>query len=356
VIARDPVFQKVVGGLAIGLLALACIHILRPFFGPLLWAVILTVATWPVFLWILAKVGGRRVLASVLTSVLVAVFCLLPVTYGVAVTAQSLRPVSQKLMEFSKEEVPPAPEWLKEYPFGKVVFQQWNILSKDREKFFRDIDPLIRQIATRLGGAAGRIGVGLLEFSFALIICGFLFHGGESLTRIADTSLRKLFGPEGGELLDLSARTIRSVMLGVLGTAALQAGLMGIGFYLAGVPQVILLGFAGFFFASLQLSTAIVWLPVVVWLFSEGRTGWAIFNLVWGVGVVGLVDNFTKPYLINRGTNLPFGIIFMGVIGGFLAYGFLGIFFGSTLMAVAYRLLLEWLDVTPARPPKKFRK
>lgn len=215
---------------------------------------------------------------------------------------------------------------------------------------------MIRQIATRLGSAAGRIGVGLLEFSFALIICGFLFHGGESLTRVAHASLCKLFGPKGGELLDLAARTIRSVMLGVLGTAALQAALMGMGFYLAGVPQVMLLGFAGFFFASLQLSTAIVWLPVVLWLLSEGKTGWAVFNLAWGIGVVGLVDNFTKPYLISRGTNLPFGIIFMGVIGGFLAYGFLGIFFGATLMAVAYRLLWEWLDITPEKSPKKLRK
>ena len=55
--------------------------------------------------------------------------------------------------------------------------------------------------------------------------------------------------------------------------------------------------------------------------------------------MVGLVDNFTKPYLISRGSNLPFGIIFLGVIGGFLAYGFLGIFFGATLMAVAFRLV-----------------
>ncbi|MBM4455664.1 MAG: AI-2E family transporter [Verrucomicrobia bacterium] len=104
-----------------------------------------------------------------------------------------------------------------------------------------------------------------------------------------------------------------------------------------------LLGFAAFFFASLQLSCGIVWIPVVIWLFMEGKTGWAVFNCVWGVGVVGLVDNFTKPYLISRGSNLPFGIIFLGVIGGFIAYGFLGIFFGATLMAVAFRLFKEWL-------------
>ncbi|NCV41464.1 MAG: hypothetical protein EBW11_13080, partial [Betaproteobacteria bacterium] len=63
-ITKDPIFQKVAGGLAIGLLGLACLNILRPFFGPLLWAVILTVAAWPVFVWILRATGGRRVLSS----------------------------------------------------------------------------------------------------------------------------------------------------------------------------------------------------------------------------------------------------------------------------------------------------
>ena len=342
-ITKDPIFQKVAGGLAIGLLGLACLNILRPFFGPLLWAVILTVAAWPIFVWILRATGGRRVLSSVLASALVAIFCLLPITYGLGVAAKSLGPVSQRLMEASREQIPPAPEELKKYPFGNTVFQQWENLHNDREKFISDIAPLLRQAATRLGSLAGRIGVGLLEFSFSLVICAFFFHGGEDLTRVARTTLNRLFGSEGSDLLELSAQTIRSVMLGLLGTAALQAALMCFGFWLAGVPQVLLLGFAGFFFASLQLSTAIVWAPVVFWLFREDKMGWAIFTLIWGIGVVGLVDNFTKPYLISRGTNLPFGIIFLGVIGGFLVYGFLGIFFGATLMAVAYRLLQEWL-------------
>ena len=77
--------------------------------------------------------------------------------------------------------------------------------------------------------------------------------------------------------------------------------------------------------------------------FYGGQEWLGYLQLGWGVGVVGLVDNFTKPYLISRGSNLPFGIIFLGVIGGFLAYGFLGIFFGATLMAVAFRLFKEWL-------------
>ena len=285
----------------------------------------------------------RPVVASVLTSLLIAIFCMIPITYGVAVAAQSVKPLSQLMLDYAKEGLPHPPVWLQEYPYGKTFFQKWESAAQDHTQLLQDLSPLLKQGATRLGQMAGKIGVGLLEFAFSLIICGFFFAYGETLTRSSLQTLEKLFGPRGGELLDLSARTIRSVMLGVLGTAALQAALMCVGFSLAGVPQVVLLGFAGFFFASLQLSCGIVWIPVVIWLFMEGRTGWAIFNLVWGVGVVGLVDNFTKPYLISRGSNLPFGIIFLGVIGGFLAYGFLGIFFGATLMAVAFRLFKEWL-------------
>ena len=340
---HDPMLHRIAVGVALVFLGLACLNILRPFFGPLLWAVILTVATWPVFLWIKNRMPSRPILASVLTSLLIAVFCMIPITYGVAVAAQSVKPLSQLMMDYSKEGLPHPPMWLREYPYGQILFQKWETASQDRTQLLQDLSPLLKQGATRLGQMAGKVGVGLLEFAFSLIICGFFFAYGETLTRSSLQTLEKLFGPRGGELLDLSARTIRSVMLGVLGTAALQAALMCIGFSLAGVPQVVLLGFAGFFFASLQLSCGIVWVPVVIWLFMEGKSGWAIFNLVWGVGVVGLVDNFTKPYLISRGSNLPFGIIFLGVIGGFLAYGFLGIFFGATLMAVAFRLFKEWL-------------
>jgi len=340
---HDPMLQRVAVGVSLALLVLACLNILRPFFGPLLWAVILTVTAWPVFVWFKRKIPNRRVVASVVTTVAIAIFCLIPVTYGVAVAAQSVKPLSQFLLDFSKGGLPQPPPWLKEYPYGEHLFQKWEKSTQDRAQLMEDLGPLLKQGATKLGQMAGKVGVGLLEFVLALIICGFFFASGEILTQSAQQVLQKLFGPRGGELLDISARTIRSVMLGVLGTAALQAALMCIGFSLAAVPQVVLLGFAGFFFASLQLSCGIVWVPVVVWLFLEGKTGWAVFNLIWGIGVVGLVDNFTKPYLISRGSNLPFGIIFLGVIGGFIAYGFLGIFFGATLMAVAFRLFQEWL-------------
>ena len=81
---HDPMLQRVAVGVALALLVLACLNILRPFFGPLLWAVILTVTAWPVFVWMKERLPGRPILSSVFTSIVIAIFCLIPITYGVA--------------------------------------------------------------------------------------------------------------------------------------------------------------------------------------------------------------------------------------------------------------------------------
>lgn len=335
--------HRVALGIGILLLIAGCLVILQPFFGSILWAVILAVTAWPIFLKLRERLGGKKNLAAVVASLLITVFCLIPFSYGVAMTAHAFKPVSQLFVDLSKEEIPPAPDWLKQGALGELAYEKWENSRANRKQVMEDLRPVWKQIASWLTGVARSVGVGLLEFSLALVICGFFFAHGEILSDVGRRSLAKLLGPQGGDLVDLSARTIRSVMLGILGTAALQAALMSLVFWLSGVREVILLGFLGFIFASLQLSCAFVWLPVSVWLFLQGNVQWAILNIMWGIGVVGLVDNFTKPYLISRGSNLPFGIIFLGVIGGFIAYGFLGIFFGATLMAVAFRLLKEWL-------------
>ena len=340
---QDPMLHRVALGIGIALLIAACLVILRPFFGPILWAVILAVTAWPVFLRIRTKLSGRTAWASLATSLLITLFCLIPLTYAAVMTAHAFKPVSQLFADLAKEEIPPAPQWLKKNALGELAFEKWESSRLNRKQAVEDLRPVWKSIASWLADVARSVGVGLLEFSLALVICGFFFAHGETLSEVGRRSLNKLLGAQGGDLVDLAARTIRSVMLGILGTAALQAVMMSFVFWLSGVQQVILLGFAGFIFASLQLSCAIVWLPVSLWLFLQGNIQWAILNIMWGIGVVGLVDNFTKPYLISRGSNLPFGIIFLGVIGGFLAYGFLGIFFGATLMAVAFRLLKEWL-------------
>jgi predicted PurR-regulated permease PerM len=69
--------------------------------------------------------------------------------------------------------------------------------------------------------------------------------------------------------------------------------------------------------------------------------------LIWGMGV-STVDNFVKPWLISQGSDMPFILIFFGVLGGALAFGFIGVFLGPTLLAVGWRLVEEWVSAGSA--------
>jgi predicted PurR-regulated permease PerM len=77
----------------------------------------------------------------------------------------------------------------------------------------------------------------------------------------------------------------------------------------------------------------------------------AVFLGIWGTFVISGVDNVLKPYLISRGGNLPLVIVLLGVFGGLIAFGFIGLFIGPTLLAVGYSLLLDWSRNTEQNHP-----
>ncbi len=74
-----------------------------------------------------------------------------------------------------------------------------------------------------------------------------------------------------------------------------------------------------------------------------GSTGAATFLGIWGLVVVSGSDNIVRPLLIGKGTEAPLALVFLGVVGGILTFGFLGLFIGPTLLTVGYNLLQEWM-------------
>lgn len=99
----------------------------------------------------------------------------------------------------------------------------------------------------------------------------------------------------------------------------------------------------------MQIGTSLIWIPVALWLAHEGQQGWAVFTVVWGI-FINVIDNFIKPMLISHGSGLPLALIFMGVIGGLLAWGIIGIFVGPALLATGYTLVTHWLDYGRQEP------
>src|SRR5262249_27771706 len=150
----------------------------------------------------------------------------------------------------------------------------------------------------------------------------------------------RIAGPSADPLIALASQTLHGVVYGILGTAVVQGVLLGIGLMIAGVPGALLLGLLTFLLSIVPLGPPLVWVPAAVWLYQTGAPGWAVFVLIWGFGVYA-ADHFFKPWLIAQGSTLPFILIFFGVIGGAVAFGFIGIFLGPTLLAVGYRLVLD---------------
>ena len=141
----------------------------------------------------------------------------------------------------------------------------------------------------------------------------------------------------------LSGKAIRGVALGVGVTAFIQAVLAGIGMGIAGVPAAALLTAIIFMLCLAQIGPIPILIPAVIWIYWKVGTLWGTVLLIWSV-LVGAIDNFIRPVLIRKGADLPLLLIFVGVIGGLMAFGIVGIFIGPVVLAVSHTLLKAWIS------------
>ncbi len=133
---------------------------------------------------------------------------------------------------------------------------------------------------------------------------------------------------------------ITSSVYGGLAVAATQGLLGGIAFAVLGLPSPVMWGVVMTILAFVPLLGAfVVWAPATIVLLGQGRWIAALLLLLWGVLVVGLVDNLLRPMLISGSTSMHPLLIFMAVLGGIQAFGFLGLFIGPVLVAIVTAVL-----------------
>ncbi len=340
----DQFSRRALGLVLLGVLLLGGAYVLAPFFGAFLWAVILAVSSWPLFLRLSDWLGGRSGLSAFLISLLFSLILLVPF---IAVTVSASEQVPQAVQFVRKvyvEGFPPPPVSVASWPLiGQKLYASWiEVAAEGSEALVRfrpQIEAAIRWVVSR----AGSLGLSILEFALAIIVAGILLANAEAAMAWLRAILERIVGVRGIEALGVAERTIRSVTNGVVGTALVQGGLATVGYAIVGLPGTAVLGFLSFLLAMMQISPAPIWIPAVIWLAVTGQTGWAIFLGVWGMFPVNTIDNFLRPYLIGKGTSLPLVLIFAGVLGGLLAWGFIGIFVGAVLLAVIYDLSKAWV-------------
>lgn len=190
--------------------------------------------------------------------------------------------------------------------------------------------------------AAKAVGNGVAQVLFSAFLAFFLLRDAPELSRRLSIAVERLAGERGQRLIKVAGDTVRGVIFGILGTALAQALVAGLGFWIAGVPGVVLLSVLTFFFAVIPYGPPLIWVPAAIWLITQDQIGMGVFMFIWGTGVISMVDNFLRPFLISHGSKTPFALVFCGVIGGALAFGLVGVFLGPILLAVGYRLIAEW--------------
>jgi predicted PurR-regulated permease PerM len=178
-----------------------------------------------------------------------------------------------------------------------------------------------------------------------VFIAFFFYRDGARLGAGLMTIAHKLGGELGREVLTLSRGTVRAVMLGIFGTALAQALVALVGFEVAGVPLPLLLAAITFFLSVIPVGPPLVWGGASLWLYGHSEPGWALFMFLYGLLVISTVDNVVKPILISHSSHLPILLVVLGVLGGIVAFGFIGIFLGPTLLAVALTLVKHWIDL-----------
>ena len=332
----------------LGLLAMLvalCIRVVSPFVHLILWALVLAVAIYPLHQRLAAKMGGRQGRCSTLM-VLVAVLALgiplLMLGNSFIDHIQDLRTAFQNNALTLEQPDPGVAEW----PLvGEKIYASWSAAAENLPAFVENnraqLDVLAKKLLAMVSGAAG----GLALFIASLIIAGIMMAYGKSGGAAMRRIYSRLIGPDKGpQMLSLSVATIISVAAGVIGVAFLQAVLLGFGFVMSGIPAGGVLALFVLVLGIAQVPAAVIGLPAIVYLWVSGDAS-TTSNIVWTIYLViaGLSDNVLKPLLLGRGVDVPMPVILIGALGGMVTGGFLGLFLGAVLLALAYRLFMEWV-------------
>lgn len=324
-------------------LIVACFIVLRPFFSAILWAVILTFSTWPVFLWLERVVAGRKGLAAGLMVWLVTVVLIVPLLVLGSSLAENVAEFFSMMRQLLSEGLPDPPTWVAKVPVvGSSLHDRWQAMAGSGAKLTEELTRYLVPLRDWALQSAANLGEAVVHMSLSVFFAFFIYRDGETLSEALKAIVARIGGRQAGVLFLIAGDTIKSVVYGIIGTALAQGFLAGIGFLIAGVPGAMLLGILTCIFSLIPIGPPLIWGAASVWLLQHGEIRWAAFLVLWGFFAVSTVDNVLKPYFISVGSRLPFILVFLGILGGVLNFGIIGVFLGPTLLAIAYSLVNEW--------------
>jgi predicted PurR-regulated permease PerM len=330
--------------------------VLSGFFSALAWALVLTIATWPLYDRFVAMLPARmrRDLAPLLFTLLIALVFIVPLGVAVVEAWRELNGVMHWISGAEKSGLP-APEWLARIPTaGSRIASWWQhnlsepggitdlIGHTDTGRFARLTQEVSLLIARRLTFLA-----------FTVLTLFFLFRDGVALGRRFQTLCNRVLGQPGEYLATITVSAIRSTADGLVLVGLGEGAFLTIAYVGFGVPHAGLLGVFTGLLAMIPFGAPLIFCLAAALLAVKGSIGGAIGVVVFGMIVIGVADHLIRPALIGGAAKLPFLFVLLGIFGGLETFGLVGLFLGPAIMAAVVSLWREWTDAIPRRLSQK---
>jgi predicted PurR-regulated permease PerM len=336
-IERDP--GRVVAAIGSTVLVVAALWILWPIAAPILWAGLVSYLLWPLNERVQRRLAGRRSAAAMLMSIGALFGLLVPlVLIGFAFARQSID-LAHRASEIRLADELRRLPWLSNVghwvqtrsPIGPEVI---------RERALSALGSSLELLASRLGAVfAGALGI-VVGLALTLFVMFFLLRDGKNVMHTFLASLPFDEDRKHSFVIHVGAIT-RGLVVGSLVTAILQGTLVGVAFAILGIPSAVVFGVISALVSVLPVGTALVWVPTAVVLLIQGRIGAAIFLTLWGILVVGLIDNILRPRIVSGRAKVPALPVFLGIVGGISSFGVLGLIVGPVILVLAVELVAE---------------
>ena len=319
-----------------------CLQILQPFISLLAWGAIIAISIYTPFLKLKKTLGGNNKLAVMLVAIIGVGIVIVPAW----MFAGSMINSAQTLYENAHSgtfEIRPPSESVKEWPvIGEKLHQEWTQASVNLSGFLEAHSEQLKGVTVAGLSKAAGMGIGILLFLASILVSAAFLATADNMKLGASRLFCRVAGDQGDELLNLSVATIRSVTVGVLGIAAIQAFLGGLGMFLVDVPAAGVWTLAILVVAIAQLPPWLVLGPVIIYVFSYESTTVATIFAIWSLAV-SFADMVLKPMLLGRGVDVPMLAVLLGAIGGLIMAGIMGLFVGAVVLALGYKLFVSWL-------------
>jgi predicted PurR-regulated permease PerM len=340
----DRFYPRLFAVLALGLLGLALLRIFEPFVLPILWSSLLALLFDPVNQWLRRRLRGRAGLAAGLLTTAAAILIAAPAVILVIVFMGQLSDLISKFESVRGQYQISGPADIFQLPriHGALLWLEAHlpITSADIQTWILEG---ARKLLQGMAASGGTILLGVVGALVALLLTLFLLFyflrdGREIAARLIGAM--PIQSDHKALLEHQLVSVTKAVVLGTLITAVIQGTLVGVGFALVGFPSAVVFGAIAAGASLLPIGgTALIWGPGAIVLAAQGRWTAAILLGLYGVVIVGMIDNVLKPLFISGKAQISTLPVFFGVMGGLVAFGPIGMFLGPVVMALALALL-----------------